>query len=654
MALNDTDLERIAAALSGEHGTFPVSNLVNYGSTIMVRPGARTLHGVVLSGSEVASMLPNDFTTFPLAVEYAAESAPSLGEDVMGLYADALGADTLGATVGQSARLRARYARVTERFRYWLSGKLTPGRALSAVFTAGFSETRNRKNVAGRALVQLKMIWERMGKLGVSRAGLVSPSRLEAELLGLRAGPRPRIIPAPRRVLIPTRFPATRPMAPSTQVTPAYAPSLVAPAFTPPTATAPVTPVAPPSSVYTPVSEEAKKAYYRDQAALEEEQSTPDYGSAYYGASDYAVGQEDLAADLRAETVGYLFGAMEHDYYGVDGGEDVEFTSADFRSLFGGGAGDRLAAFGSDLEGVSASSMVDLLDGVISSERLLGLADQMGAVRPVLARKIRRKALSQMNAARLAKIGLEEELEEEDLEEESEPVSKKSKELDEESEPAPKKSKELDTVQAKAANLQRRVLLPSVSELRSVREGKDVLDRTQRATKLFSQITDALRSVSPSGSVNYDRMVPCSGAYGTEPVIVIGIQRKTGAETSDLLDLIYEEEVLRVPAGYDATDAVMAMTDHTSVSDYLGQDDSDVAYMNNVEEELYGPVLYGSDEDLLGLLVEGSASTLVATMNEAENAVYGPVFYGAANAYPDGQGSPLPPPRRVGAEVYGA
>lgn len=653
MALNDTDLERIAAALSGEHGTFPVSNLVNYGSTIMVRPGARTLHGVVLSGSEVASMLPNDFTTFPLAVEYAAESAPSLGADMMGLYADALGADTLGATVGQTARLRARYARVTERFRYWLSGKLTPGRALSAVFTAGFSETRNRKNVAGRALVQLKKIWERMGKLGASRAGLVPPSRLEAELLGLRAGPRPRIIPAPRRVLIPTRFPATRPMAPATQVTPAYAPSLVAPAFTPPTATAPVTPVAPPSSVYTPVSKKVSEAYFRDQAALEEEmsQGAPSYGSAYYGASDYAVGQEDLAADLRAETVGYLFGAMEHDYYGVDGGEDVEFTSADFRSLFGGGAGDRLAAFGSDLEGVSASSMVDLLDGVISSERLLGRSERVGATDPSLARRIRNKALSRMNAAHLAKIGLEEELEEEDLEEESEPVSKKSKELDEESEPAPKKSKELDTVQAKAANLQRRVLLPSVSELRSVREGKDVLDRTQRATKLFSQITDALRSVSPSGSVNYDRMVPCSGAYGTEPVIVIGIQRKTGAEASDLLDLIYEEEVRRVPAGYDAVDAVVAMTGHTSVSDYLGQE---VAYMNNVEEELYGPVLYGSDEDLLGLLVEGSASTLVATMNEAENAVYGPVFYGAANAYPDGQGSPLPPPRRVGAEVYGA
>jgi len=646
MALTDTDIERISAALSGTFGAFPVSNLVNYGSTLILRPGARTTHGVVFSGAEVAAMLPDDFTAFPLAVEYAAESAPELGADVMGLYADTLGADALGATAGQTARLRARYARVTERFRYWLSNRFTAGRAAAALFTAGLSETQNRKNVAGRALLRLKRIWARMGTLGVNRQGLVPPGRLEAELLGFRGPPRARRVPAPPRVQILTRYPSTLPSAASTSVTPAYAPSLVAPTVTPPTVTAPVAPVVPPaSSTYTPVSKKVSEAYFRDQAALEEElsTSTPSYGgTCYYGASDYAVGQEDLAADLRAETIGYLFSAMEHDYYGIDGGEDVEFTSADFRALFGRGVGDRLAAFGAEgMDGLSAPALVDLLDGVVSSERLLGLAEQMGAVRPALARQIRRKARSQMNAAHLAKIGLEDEVDEDELDEGEEKPKASS---------APA---EMDTAQAKAANLQRRVLLPSVSELRSVREGKDVLEKTQRATKLLTQITDALRSVAPNGSVNYARLAPCSGTYGAEPVIVIGIQRKTGA-SSDLLDLIYEEEVRRVPSGYDVPDAVAVMTSHTSISDYLGQDDSDVAYMNNVEEALYGPVLYGSDEDLLGLLVEGSASTLVATMNEAEDAVYGPVFYGAANAYPDGQGSPLPPPRRVGAEVYGA
>jgi hypothetical protein len=645
MALTDTDIERISEALSGAFGAFPVSNLVNYGNTLLIRPGARTTHGVVFSGAEVAEMLPNDFTAFPLAVEYAADSAPKLGADVMGLYADALGADTLGATAGQTARLRARYARVTERFRYWLSGTLTEASSAPV----------NRKNRARRVLVRLKKIWERMGKLGVNRGGLVPPGRLEAELLGLRVAPPARRVPAPPRVQIPTRYPATLPSAAPAPVTPAYAPALVAPTVTPPTVTAPVAPVATPaSSTYTPVSKAVSEAYFRDQAALERELSAsmPSYGGAcYYGASDYAVGQEDLAADLRAETIGYLFSAMEHDYYGIDGGEDVEFTSADFRALFGRGVGDRLAAFGAEgMDGLSASGMVDLLDGVVSSERLLGLSEQMGAARPALSRRIRKKALSQMNAAHLAKIGLEDEVDEVDEvdedEVEEEPGEKASVSTS-------KASPDLDATKAKAANLQRRVLLPSVSELRSVREGKDVLEKTQRATKLLTQITDALRSVSPNGSVNYARLAPCSGTYGAEPVIVIGIQRKTGAST-DLLDLLFEEEVLQVPSGYDVPDAVAAMTAYTSISDYLGQDDSDVAYMNDVEEALYGPVLYGSDEDLLGLLVEGSASTLVATMNEAEDAVYGPVFYGAANAYPDGPGTPLPPPRRVGAEVYGA
>jgi len=638
MSLNDTDLERIAASLSGEHGTFPVSNLVNYGNTIILRPGARTMHGVVFSGSEVAAMLPSDFTAFPLAVEYTAEAMPELNEDLMGLYADTLGADTLGATAGQTARLRARYARVVERFRYWLSGKATAGPLVAM----------NRKNKAGRVLIRLKQIWARMGKLGVDRAGLVPPARLEAELLGFRVAPRVRMVPAQRRFPMPTRYPATRPTAMPMPVTPSYAPTLVAPTVTPPTAVAPVAPVAPAPAQpgYTPVSKKVSPYYYRDQAALEEElsQGAPSYGgTCYYGASDYAVGQEDLAADLRAETIGYLFSAMEHDYYGIDGGEDVEFTSADFRALFGRDVGERLAAFGADgLDGLTSSSMVDLLDGVVSSERLLGLADQMGAVRPALARKIRRKARAQMNAAHLAKIGLE------DADEDIEDSDADADEADTKAEP--KKSAELDKTQAKAANLQRRVLLPSVSDVQSLREGKNVFDKTQKATKLFTQLTDALRSIAPNGSVNYGRLTSCSGAYGTEPVIVIGIQRKTGI-SGDLLDLIFEEEVRRVPSGYDAADAVAAITQNTSVSDYLG---SDVAYMNDVEEAVYGPVLYGADEDLLGLLVEGSRSTLVATMNEAEDAIYGPVFYGAANAYPDGQGSPLPPPRRVGAEVYGA
>lgn len=639
MALNDTDLERIAAALSGQHGTFPVSNLVNYGSTIVVRPGARTLHGVVFSGAEISAMLPDDYTAFPLAVEYAAESSPDFDSDLLGLEAD-----TMGATLARQKRLRTRYARVTERFRYRVAN-FRAKRKLHAL------------KRAQKALLRLRKIWAKMGSLQVSREGLIPPARLAAELRGLKVAPPIRRIPARPAPVVQTRHFATRPTAPTVKVTPAYAPAAVAPTVTQaastPAAVAPVAPVATvpatvaPTSTYTPVARQKQavsEAYYKDQAALEKELS--EGAPSYYGASDHATAQEALAADLRAETVGYLFGPVEHDYYGIDAGDDVEFTSADFTALLGRDAGDRIAAFAADgLEDVCAADMIDLLDGVVESERLSGLADQLAFSRPVLANRLRKKALAKFNVAGLAKLGAE------DADDEGDEDAEDAEQMESESSSERAADKPVTEEQAKAANLQRRVLLPSASELRAVTEGKDALEKAQRAAKVITQITDALRTVSPSGSVNYARLVPASGFGATEPILVIGIQKKTGVPDS-LLDLLYAEEVERFPQGYDTPEAVRAITAYTSVGDYLGEEVD--TGMNDVELALYGPVLYGGDEDLLGTLVRGSASTLLATMNEAEDAVYGPVFYGGTNVYPNGTGAPLPPPRRLGVEVYGA
>lgn len=636
MSFNDTDLERIAASLSGSSGVFPVSNLVNYGSTIVVRPGARTMDGVVFSGAQIASMLPDAYIAFPLAVEYAAEPAPDLDADLMGLEAD-----VMGATAAKERALRTRYARVTERFRFRV---------------ARFRASRNlgRLKRAQRALRRLESIWAKMGQKGVSRVGLIAPATLSAELRGLKVAPPIRVIPSRPAPSVPTRFPATRPTAPTVQVTPSYAPAAVvttpaaaaaaAPTTATPTVTAPIP--APAPSTYTPVSKKVSALYLKDQAELERElaQSTP----SYFGATDHGTAQECLAADLRAETIGYLFGPVEHDYYGIDAGDDIEFTSADFLGLVSGDAGDRLASFSADGMDLEASSMIDIFDGVIASSRMMNRADRIASSRPGLASRIRKQALATMNAASLAKIGAED-TDEEELDEETDVESEADAEVESaSSEKADAKDAKGDKTvsedQAKAANLQRRVLLPSASELRAVSEGKGALEKAQRAAKVLTQITDALRTVSPSGSVNYARLVPASGFGEGEPVVVIGIQKRTGVPDS-LLDVLYEEEVERIPPGYTAQDAVRAITAYTSVSDYLGDEgllSSLVADMNDVEEALYGPVLYGS------------ASTLLAAMNEAEDAVYGPVLYGAANAYPDGEGTPLPPPRRVGEEVYGA
>lgn len=626
MAMNDTDLERIAAALSGIHGAFPIHNLVNYGDTVMVRPGARTTGNVVYSGIEIASRLPSEYIAYPLAVEYAAEDD---GEDDLGEEVAAFGAEVVGASIKKTVRLRARYARITEKFR--MRVRNVRGRGSKRDF-----------RLATRALKRLNKIWARMGKVGINRGGLVPPPVLAAELRGARAMPIVRIRPARGVRFVQTAYPSTTPAAP-TPVQPTVAPAVIAPTAAPPSVPAPVTPVvapaapaapaaaapAAPTSTYTPVSKQISKLYLADQAALERElqATTP----SYYGATDYLTGQEELAADLRAETIGYLFGAMEHDYFGVGGVGPVEFTSSDFTAMFSGGCGCRMAeAFGDDLlYGTPAGPLVDTLEGVLQAHRLEYAADELEDIDPVMSALLRREASNSHNAVELARLGLEE-----DAEDEGDEVDADESESDEdaeESEPKQKadteKSDALDEKQAKTANRQRRAALPSMTEMRAVREGGNPLEAADRAAKIVSRVTEALRSISPNGSVNYARLQPRTGSSKAEPVIVIGIAKRGGKSKVDLVSELLEEEVPAVPKGYDAAEAVDAMMAFTHPSDY-----TEVA-------------------------VQGSRSlleSLVAPMSSVEDCLYGPVLYGAGNRYPVGSEAPLPPPRRVGAEVYGA
>ena len=630
MAMNDTDLERIAAALSGVHGAFPINNLVNYGDTVVVRPGARTDGNVVFSGIEIASRLPSEYIAYPLAVEYAAEADDSddLGEEVA-----SFGAEVVGASIKKTVRLRARYARITEKFRMRVRNVRGLGRAKDF-------------KIATRALKRLNKIWARMGKVGINRGGLVPPPVLAAELRGARAMPVARIRPARGVRFVQTVYPGTSPVAPAPVQT-TVAPAVIAPTAAPPSVPAPVAPVADPAaaapaaapaapaspaSTYTPVSKEISKLYLADQAALERElaASTP----SYYGATDYLTGQEELAADLRAETIGYLFGAMEHDYFGVGSVGPVEFTSSDFTAMFSGGCGCRMAeAFGDDLlYGTPAGPLVDTLEGVLQAHRLEYAADELEDIDPVMSAMLRREASNSHNAVELARLGLEEDAEDEgDESDADESDADEDSEDSEESEPKRKadteKSDALDEKQAKAANRQRRAALPSMAEMRAVREGGNPLDAADRASKIVSRVTEALRSIAPNGSVNYARLQPRSGSSKAAPVIVIGIAKRGSKPKVDIVTELLEEEVPAVPKGYDAAEAVDAMMAYTHPSDF-----TEVA-------------------------VQGSRSlleSLVAPMRNIEESLYGPVLYGAGNRYPNGDEAPLPPPRRVGAEVYGA
>lgn len=684
--LTDRDIERIAASLSGEHGAFPVSNLVNYGSTIVVRPGARTSQGVVFAGVEVGAMLPCEYVAVPVAVEYGAES----GADLLDLDAElggeiaSLAADVLGVASAdlRHPAVRARYARVTEKFRFRVSQLRSGKQAVKASSLAR----------AQRGLKRLGKIWKHMGKLGIDRASLASPSTLAAELAGAKVF-RPQLRPSSPIAPLATRYPATRPSAVlmSSHARHRYVPHRVAPtvAVASPAPVAPVAaPVAAPAAKkYTPVS----KAYLADQAALEREiqSGTP----SYFGASDHAVGQEDLGADLRAETIGYLFGSTEHDYFGVaeesfgglSSGSDVEFTSEDFRALFGRDPGEALVeVFGdADLEALArsgdASAMIDVLGGILESERLAGLADQAGWGRPAYARRFRRLSRQRSNVARLAKVRMESPvvydgsvvLDEDDDEYDDGILHLGADEFDDEGDEgegeegggdqgddkgSKPKSTSIDTGHAKAANLQRRALLPSVADVRALGEKGEgtILDRTERAAKLVTQLTDVLRSIAPNGSVNYARLRPVGlgsfGDAGADPVIVIGIQKRTTAAPVDLLEILVEEEVAEPSPGYDASEAVDMVMKTTHVSDYVGS-------MSR------GSSPRGSMSLLEALVIP---STNAEGMNDVERAVYGPVLYGAANgrgnvvsgvapdAWPNGDAAPLPPPRRIGAEVYGA
>jgi hypothetical protein len=115
--------------------------------------------------------------------------------------------------------------------------------------------------------------------------------------------------------------------------------------------------------------------------------------------------------------------------------------------------------------------------------------------------------------------------------------------------------------------------------------------------------------------VNYDRLQPKTAA--TEGPVVLGIAIRRADDTFQTF-----LEAQAAARSYSGPEAVAALQTWTRVEDGFGS------------------------EDFL--------ASLVAPMTLAEAAVHGPILYGAANAWPNGDDAPLPPPRRLGEEVYGA
>ena len=287
--INQQDVEKVAEQISRVHGSFSSSNLVNYGQTIVVKPGAATKAGKPIRGLEVAEALSGDYAVQPLAVTYGsagplpAEEDPDAFERAMNMELDS--ADTevdepaSPAEGGEEAfgfdefspddallvpprglRLRLRYQRISSRF----------GRF--AVYAVRTGSLRHRQ-AASRVFRRIRRLWDRMLRRGVPVVGLMSPSTLRRRVYELTRGAS--AVQAPSQVAAPI-FPLRTPMV-------SQAPGMPKPlAF--------------------------------DQAALERSvgiSATNQLLTQSFG------GAPSVSADARAETVGYLFSRMEHDYFGL-------------------------------------------------------------------------------------------------------------------------------------------------------------------------------------------------------------------------------------------------------------------------------------------------------------------------------------------------
>ena len=302
MNFNSDDILGIAQALSTGDDTFAPSNLVSYGSTVIVKPGATTKKGRPVTGHEVASKLGASYGVFPMAVEYDVARATTMDsddaaigalerdlvavteEELGAMDADLFGAEGEPVVLSRRAnRLRRRYTRVLARWRKNATMALISGK-------------KYRKKRSERQFKRLEKVWSKMESKGIPTQGLTAPKKALRQVVfsSTSAGKSQRLPAASSQQAMyhqPTQQQSQRP----------------------------------PGGADHPL-------YFEDQRRenLQAQAISDSLMSDYMGADphEYTEAQDDLSADIRAETVGYLFGMVEHDYWG-DVSEDVQILSSD-------------------------------------------------------------------------------------------------------------------------------------------------------------------------------------------------------------------------------------------------------------------------------------------------------------------------------------
>jgi hypothetical protein len=592
--ITQSDLTRMAAALSGVDGNFPSCNLVSYGQTVIVKPGATTDQGVPVTGEKAqAALAKAGYQAFPLAVEYGptteevvavygATAEQELDELELDLESEG-DEDEMGdaearqerregrrerRSARKEARLKARYMKVYARLTK-CEGLLEAGRGytppgllalpggpfiyLASLFRGKDRKLEARARKCDRVLRRLLKVRQRMERKGLDVSDLPDPRDIGRRVKqGLLAS-------SPREQMVyraPAPMPMQRPWVPGP---PRRAPG-----------------------GYVPTSQAVSPYYLADQAALEREMAEimPDFG-----------GAEDLASDLRATADGYPFTNVEHDYFGVHDGEfELMFADDEDEDLLESvGVGvPQIIEFPEEPETMGAEEDDDLDD---DDDDLL--EDPEGAfersLRPRVAVPVpppieTRPPAAMGRAPRWAR-GME----------------AAGRRYEKAQAGLRRPQEQIEERVGKKLALQRRKLLVALGRAQAKSDYRTVAQIQSRIAKIDAK----LQKGSANGGIDYGRVRPRQPTSEGPVILVIGIRKRgegpskvgsayqTEHESSPLLAALIPG-LYNVTEGYTAPEAVATIRQQTTVTDYLG-----------------------------------------------------------GSVYPDGDGAPLPPPRMAGPEVYG-
>ena len=514
MNITPGDLIGIAGALSRPGDRFPPSALVSYGQTVIVKPGATTESGRLISGAQVADALGGSYAVFPLAVEYGATAPTTMDADAAAMTdlekeLDALGSDEFSGanpvdlfgeapTMSRRAiRLRKRYTRVLGRWRKNATLALASNRSW-------------RRKRAGRQLKRLKRIWAKMGGKGIPMAGLVSPEKAAAQVKGT-AHKKPVPVPSPRRLVIGPQ---------------------------------PVPVLAPRRLVHGPQQRHrgaSRRRQRRVQSLLLESQDvlnrqadalTSSLMASYRGDHPivYGADQQDLEADIRAETVGYLFGVTEHDYWGATGDEiQVLSSDPDDESALDTDLAELEADQAADAQAISADAASEKgtpsgdvdddddldLDDLDLDDDALDLDDELDGegAQAVAAAAKGISAVAQVVTAAQQAIPV--------------PVSARQRSMM--AQRRARLNRLLGSLVAASEAARQGVAAGHISTVgKAGRDQMSLLKRISVVQRKLAETNSAIKAVSPHGSVNYARLRPRRPGLGWRPPmpVVIALRKK--------------------------------------------------------------------------------------------------------------------------------